>query len=67
MKAHFSNTSENSMCWQDKCKICCNEKELVRILELTTITNYKQWGNVYVKKQKKVGEDKNEFYTKNSK
>ena len=35
------------------------------MLEIAAITNYKQWGYVYVKKQeKRDNESKNEFYTK---
>lgn len=64
MKVHFSNTFENSLCWHSKCNICYNGKELIPILELTTITIYKQWSNVYLKARKKISDDKYEFYTK---
>ena len=34
------------------------------MLELAAITNYKQWGYGYVKKQEKHSDNKDEFYTK---
>ena len=45
------DSSENSACWQSKCNPCCNAKKFVAMLELAAITNYKHWGNIYVKKQ----------------
>ena len=46
----FCNTSENSACWRNKFNTCSNAKNIVPMLELASITNYKQWGSVYVKK-----------------
>ena len=47
----LSDSSENSACWLNKCNPCCNAKKFIAMLELAAITNYKQWGNIYVKKQ----------------
>ena len=58
------DTSENSICWLNKCNACYNAKKFLPMLDLAATTTYKQWGNVYVKKQEKNCEDKDEFYTK---
>ena len=49
----YCDTSENSAYWLNKCSACCNAKKFVSMLEIAAITNYKQWGNVYAKKQEK--------------
>ena len=38
------DTSENNACWLNKYNSCFNAKKFVPVLELATITNYKQWG-----------------------
>ena len=58
------DTSENSICWLNKCNACYNAKKFLPMLGLAATTTYKQWGNVYVKKQEKNCEDKDEFYIK---
>ena len=47
------DTSENSACWLNKSKACCNAKKFVPMLQLAAATNYEQWGNIHVKKQEK--------------
>ena len=58
------DTVENSACWLRKCKACCSAKKFVPMLQIRAVTNYKQWRNGYVKKQEKISESKDKFYTK---
>ena len=61
----FCNTSNNSVCWLNICNAFCYAKKFAPMLELAAITNNRQWGNVYVKKQDKTA-DKNTNPFKNS-
>ena len=61
MRAHFGMKFFMALAC---CNAWCNAKKLVPTLKLAVITNYKEWENVYVKKQKKYSESKDEFYTK---
>ena len=46
-------TSENRARWVNKCNACYDAKTFIPVLEPAAISNYKQWENVYVKKQEK--------------
>ena len=50
----FCNTSNNSVCWLNICNAFCYARKFAPMLELAAITNNRQWGNVYVKKQDKT-------------